>query len=102
MGMRSIAWISTLLALATTVPSPTSALSLFGIPSVDDFRASRDASLELIEKSDTVDFDRLQSVQVTSVATGELTTLTSHWNNDEDLHPIQNQKCAVEFLRHLG
>lgn len=100
-GMRSIALI---LALATTVPSPTSALSLFGIPFPVPTAPSVARTGVVIGPGSgaTVIFDRLQSVEVTSVSTGEPTTLTSQWNNDEELAPIQNQKCVVEFLRHFG
>jgi len=46
-------------------------------------------------------FDRMQTIEVTSVATGRAEYLTDRWRNQE-LLPFRKQKCVIEFLRHFG
>jgi len=46
-------------------------------------------------------FDRMKTIELTSVSTGRSEYLTNRWRNEE-LLPIRNQKCVIEFLRHFG
>merc|ERR1719491_452168 len=46
-------------------------------------------------------FDRMETIELTSVLTGRSEYLTNRWRNEE-LLPFRNQKCVIEFLRHFG
>ena len=46
-------------------------------------------------------FDRMKTIELTSVSTGRSEYLTDRWRNKE-LLPFRNQRCVIEFLRHFG
>ena len=46
-------------------------------------------------------FDRMTTIELTSVSTGRSEYLTDRWRNKE-LLPFRNQRCVIEFLRHFG
>ena len=59
--------------------------------------ASSSSSASAASRVGTTPFERLANVELTSVATGQPTLLTSQWRNS-GLFPWQNEKCVVEFL----
>jgi len=46
-------------------------------------------------------FDRISTISLTSVETGQPLLLADQWRNNEIL-PFRNQRVVVEFLRHFG
>ena len=59
------------------------------------------ASAVARDRSGISAYERLESAQVTSLATEQPVLLTDAWRNRE-LLPFRNQRCVVEFLRHFG
>ena len=83
------------LTLAVAVAVLVMPVNAFFGGSVTDPSASASARVG------TSPFERLAEAELTSVATGQPTLLTSQWRNNEIL-PWQNERCVVEFLRHFG